>query len=459
MTRLYSSALLAALLMPCVGMAHVNDDLTHNLSASLSLPREAAKGAKSNVGITITNNGNTTEQNYRVEILADDEVLLDSVVSQPINPDGTAQIFASYKPSVFSDADETTIEGKVILDGDEDEADNDVKASLALAAPKNSPVENLEATESANGGVNLTWNTPHPAPIDVTEDFEDYSPWATSFGDWTTYDGNKGNAGFLYQDFRYGSQDQKFAYTIFNPEDLVKGSTSTYSFLKPHSGNQFAAVPYELDDNYDNILPGDNWLISPLLPGNSQTISLYANNATVNGLAFTETFDILYSTLDNDYRSFRKIGDTHQQGSSEWTEYTATLPQGSRYFAIHQNSPMAGSYLFEIDDISFTRAGAAAKSYNIYVDGKYYATVSTLNAIVDRVASSGNHTYSVTAVDEDGNESVPVDVDFNVTDGIDNVSILQSQQKDAVVYDLQGRRVVKPHNGVFIINGKKVIEK
>ena len=43
------------------------------------------------------------------------------------------------------------------------------------------------------------------------------------------------------------------------------------------------------------------------------------------------------------------------------------------------------------------------------------------------------------------------------TTGIQNVST-NGKQQDDVVYDLQGRRVMNPTHGIYIINGKKVIK-
>ena len=39
------------------------------------------------------------------------------------------------------------------------------------------------------------------------------------------------------------------------------------------------------------------------------------------------------------------------------------------------------------------------------------------------------------------------------------IDALRSQQKSSVIFDLQGRRVINPQKGIYIVNGKKVVIK
>lgn len=45
------------------------------------------------------------------------------------------------------------------------------------------------------------------------------------------------------------------------------------------------------------------------------------------------------------------------------------------------------------------------------------------------------------------------------TNGINNAEVIEPAQQNGVVYDLSGRRVAKAQNGLYIVNGKKVIVK
>ena len=54
--------------------------------------------------------------------------------------------------------------------------------------------------------------------------------------------------------------------------------------------------------------------------------------------------------------------------------------------------------------------------------------------------------------------NVDVYVTYTPTTGISTVKT-DADTKDAVIYDLQGRRVMQPTKGLFIVNGKKVVIK
>ena len=49
--------------------------------------------------------------------------------------------------------------------------------------------------------------------------------------------------------------------------------------------------------------------------------------------------------------------------------------------------------------------------------------------------------------------------DFNEATGIENVNAAVNNADNGAVYDLQGRRVVKPSKGIYVANGKKVVIK
>ena len=48
---------------------------------------------------------------------------------------------------------------------------------------------------------------------------------------------------------------------------------------------------------------------------------------------------------------------------------------------------------------------------------------------------------------------------FVETTEIDEMEAAGNGQQEAYIYDLQGRRVLNPTNGMYIVNGKKVVIK
>ena len=71
--------------------------------------------------------------------------------------------------------------------------------------------------------------------------------------------------------------------------------------------------------------------------------------------------------------------------------------------------------------------------------------------------AEGTQPVTVTATNSWGSATKTVDVRVNeAADGISNMETIESQP--AATYDLQGRRVQQARQGLYIVNGKKVIK-
>ena len=209
----------------------------------------------------------------------------------------------------------------------------------------------------------------------------------------------------------------------------------------------------------------DNWLFSPELSGEQQTISFWVKNEndTDQKINYPETFDVLYSTTDSKQASFTKIGETHTTSKGEWEEVSVELPAGSKYFAINHNTVAANSFVFMIDDITYTYGPGTVILYRIYRDGSLVGTVpSDQTTFVDKTADSNTkYVYGVTAVYFDGESEATIATD--TTTGINDVF---KAEKTFDVYTIDGIRVATNvsnfstmKKGVYIVNGKKVIVK
>ena len=190
-------------------------------------------------------------------------------------------------------------------------------------------------------------------------------------------------------------------WMVFAPgsDQLTTSFMTTYP---PHSGDQFMASFC--------VTSGatDHWLISPLLSGEEQTISFYARELTTQ--YGDETFEVLASSTDNSPASFTSVASL-SSNSTNWTECTATLPAGTKYFAIrHTSNDIFALY---VDDVTFipadpnTSSLPAPDAFNIYLDGELVATVNgdVMTYTIPNV-DPGQHECSVTAV-YDGVESDP----------------------------------------------------
>lgn len=351
---------------------------------------------------------------------------------------------------------------KVICESDQDpDDDQSAPFTIAVVHPDVPAPTNLEYTTD-EGSIVFTWDEPESATGGssiVTDDFESYKNGDLSFGDWTCQD----KAWFG----DYGVIDIKLdGYDIYIPNNLDAQAFMVYNpeacFIdlddhpewRPHSGDKMLVsfADYANDFGYEN----NDWLISPELSGDGQTISFYARTASTDKR--NDYIQVRYSTTGNETSSFTLLTDGEIRLENGWTRYEYTLPAGTRYFAIRNNS--AEGFAVLLDDITYTMAGQGPEvtllGYNIYRDGELIndELISVATFTIDN-AEPGN--YWVTAVYDAGeSEASNVVVVDSQSTAIDNLS--PRDNSSHVYYDLQGRRVYTPLPGqIHISNGKKIL--
>ena len=196
-------------------------------------------------------------------------------------------------------------------------------------------------------------------------------------------------------------------------------------------------------------LMSDDWLISPRLSGEEQEVSFWASEYSAS--FDPEKFELYYGAGPN-ILNMNYLG----QGTiteEKWTEQKFTVPAGARYFAIRHVSENAWGMM--VDNFSFRIGAGSIKAYNIYRDGTLLATVDAQDALTYTDQTGDTHTYHVTVVYSDGDESDAVEV--SVTPTTISMPVVAAGAK--TVYDLQGRRVTgTPTKGVYLMNGRKVVK-
>ena len=191
----------------------------------------------------------------------------------------------------------------------------------------------------------------------VTEGFEDQSlfpPFSTGgitaenhygvFGDWRLYDSTGGEV-WGVDGTTFTNEGQPHAWFVFNATIAGAGTDS-------HNGDQYleSICPIPTSDGGTFDGPADHWLISPLLSGNEQTITFWER--TLSTTYGNELYEVLASTTDNNPSSFTPV-KTFEDATLTWTERSATLPAGTKYFAIRHYSNNVFGVL--IDDITYER--------------------------------------------------------------------------------------------------------
>lgn len=470
---------------PTIGLDDINifNQFDRNLTVSaFTAPEKVTAGKSYKASVVLKNYGASAATGYSVVLYEGKEPVDTVAVSKSLAVLATDTV-ALNLPVAPNQESPLSVSAKVVYDGDAYLADNTTDTvSVSVSQSEYLKVNDLGAHDGS-AGVELSWTRPAPAKETVTENFDSYEPFAKEMGEWTLVDGDKYLSAGVLQGHMYPGQNTAFAFMAFNPRKL----TSEFNVLDanpgitPHSGDQFAAAIFPLNpysSSLDMRVDQNNWIISPEIPATGQTIKFYAFNAALSATEiYKETFDVLYSTESDDTASFVKIESDVADGNSlmtagpNWKEFNVAIPAGARYFAIHNNTKAANTFIFGLDDITFDRvipgSTDSVVAYNIYRDGALIATVSGTDvAYTDAAVMPGSHVYNVTVVYKnrkgETNESGFSNDASVISTGIS--AIAADANGTYNVYTLDGKAVrlnakslkgLRP--GAYVINGRKYV--
>ena len=439
---------------------YVRDVVAKDLRATLSVPSKVRKGDKVTAHVMVTNMGSVAVDNYTVNLYAGDKMVDTKTVKESLASYASHTEVLTYSTSVM-DASPLKLKAEVVVEGESTPEDNEDAAEVVLNASTLTGPDAVTATASDESTVVVEWTKVNETSDRVTDGFDAYAAWSKdSFGDWTSVYGEKGIAkGPFSKSYPHPNENQRFAYTVVEPSTwLPTELLDKYACLKPHSGIHYLASFYSVENS--QFIPADNWLISPSLSGEAQTVSFWANNFNAQGTKYSENFEVLYSTSGITLDDFKSTGKKFEATTGEWKEYTVDLPAGATYFAIHNNT--ADTYMFMIDDVTYTAGCGKVLGYNVYRDGKLLKRIEP-NAelrITDK-APSGKHTYAVSALYAGGESEATKSA---VVTGINGVVNAIDGTFDVFTFD--GKRIAKGvksldgiARGFYIVNGKKVVRK
>lgn len=315
-------------------------------AVKLAGPEVCTAGVPETYTVTVRNIG-LNKNSFRIELYRDDKLIARKTVDN-LEPTTTENYGFYYTVPLVEAGDKPHyMYAKIIADKDENESNNTTSVLVQTVKAENYPyIDDLTAT-TANGRVDLKWSEPSSTPYSnlQTDDVEAYEPFSiANIGKWTVYDGDKaipfgfgnGQGGYI----EWPNYRSPQAYIVFNPTQITIGS----SMVSPYSGDQ-CFISFASTSSAGN----DDWLISPPLSQNEQTISFYAKSISPQ---YTEQFYVLASSTDMDISNFRVIsGNTTVQPASAWQEYSYILPEGTKYFAIRYISVDAFGIM--LDDLTF----------------------------------------------------------------------------------------------------------
>ncbi len=364
----------------------IMDMYKYNLAASIKCPTAGTVGKPMTVNVNVKNNGSETASGFTVDLYAGKR-LVESVDG------GTLKMFEdktyefTYVPKI---EEEGTVNVHAVANYKEElaPADNTTEdVAVTVKQPELPTVVDLTASTSGEGNVvNLKWSEPASLDRTIIDDMEGYETWTIdAFGDWTVIDRDQLPTTGV-EGFRWENLGVPQAFIVFDAAECGLGALPRY---KAHSGSQYLASFAAYSETGESV--NDDWLISPELKGDAQTISLWAKGASLTYVP--ETFEILYSTTDDNPESFKVISKNNPEGDI-WSEYTADLPEGTKYFAIHciSNDKLA----LLIDDITYHNGKLKVAGYTIFRDGEKIASVDAgVHSFVDDKAANGMHVYNV----------------------------------------------------------------
>jgi hypothetical protein len=265
---------------------------------------------------------------------------------------------------------------------DNNASNNSSSVAFKIGMSGTPVVNDLTAKENASGdAIDLNWTAPFANGY--VDQFEGYTSFQLSgvIGPWKNIDFD-GQSTYTFDAIEIPNATTAKAFMVIN--DFEMGYDGA---LDMPSGNQCLAVfsAQEADS--------DDWLVSPEIAGGS-TVSFYACPLSSQ---YNESFEIMYSTTDDDADSFKAL-QTEKTGDVEWVLYTAQLPDDAKYFAIHYISNDQFGLL--IDDITYepVNPDVVVDGYEVYRDSAKVATIGALEAYSDTAVEVGNsYKYNVAA--------------------------------------------------------------
>ncbi len=398
----------------------IYDALASNVSVDgIAAPAKVAPDQEFAVTGSLSNPGLEAAKNVKLELLEGDRVVATQQIDELAA--GSSAIFSFPLSLNVTAADEQNYRVRAVFADDMDETDNLSAVATVFLIQTLHPVPADLTGEVTSEGVRLRWTAPDPSagvPDPVTDDFEGYASWAKeNVGDWTFVDVDCEGIGAIENvvmpGIDYNSQQ---SYFVFDNTSVNMGNT-----FVAHSGNKYLSTIFVLQRPME-LVPNDDWAVSPLLYGGEQTISFYARS--VNEYEVAESFQVLatdapYASVDQ----FELIEDI-EYVPGEWTRYEFDLPAGTRHFAIRYNKTFG--IMLHVDDVTFIPDGKSnlvLEGYHVYRDGKRLTSeLCTTETYLDTThPGEGKATYTVSAHYGKDGESRPSEALLVDLTGVENV--------------------------------------
>lgn len=426
---------------------------------STSIPANIDAGKEFTITADIYNKGSKAAENFAVELYFNNELYKSETIESLASGESTTVTFTGTAVNALGDA---AVAVKVAFDADEDTSNNSAEGSMKVRTADTPAVR--EAIYTNKDAFTLSWVEPDyklPENTQVSESFEDYSDGDTSFGSWTTSSGHSYGIDFEEYDLDEDLYTGSAAFTVSN-------QTADSWYGKAKTGSNYLL---KTNNNTD-------WLISPVLSGDAQTISFsiasrhqpeYYDWDEFATISSYDVVKVYYSTTTNDQSAFTqtvvsKNIESFLSNGDDFEDITAELPDGAKYFAIVVSAPTVDGWMQElettsivfIDDISFVGGNDAIQAeligYNVYENDTKLNDEPLTDTSFTVANPTANAKYYIEAVYNVGNADKVEATYYSSVDTLNNSSInvyatagqlhIEGAQS-ALVFDLAGRLIAK----------------
>ena len=425
--------------------------------AGFDLYERLAVGTSRDITVTVRNQGAVAASGYKVVLYRNGEIFKEAEGTKTLKFSEEETFLFPVSATIFDAGNEYKYTAEVIYNGDEDTSNNKAEEkTIEVPAPELPGVTDLNAVMN-DGKVELTWGEPASPSANGTtiEGFENFEAFTTTdFNDWTLFDidaletygiSNENSESGIYE---YPNACLQMAFMAFNP---LKARI-THKLWTPFSGNQMA-VAFASVGGQNN-----DWLISPEIKG-GQTVSFYAKTPSL--YYGEEPFYFCYSTTDSLYTSFKPLSDLEKVPYGSWVQYSYTLPEDAKYFAI--NYVGNEQFALFIDDIEYESMNPMLlelQGFNVYRNNELI-TPSIVEDFMytdeTKLASGKSFTYRVSAIYDKGESALSNEVTVIGTSGINDLESLHMLFVDGTtlyIKNAEGKMAsVNAVNGINYYNG------
>lgn len=408
--------------------------------SGISQTRYEKVGDQIDVRVTVANMGKETISDYSVMFSVNGEVVAETEGDAPLAM-GQEKVFTFPVKATAAANGQTTYQAEVVCDADENEANNvSPEMTVNVLQPELPAPANLVAESDQ-----LSWEAPVVAEGTQTVlGFEDTPSFITGeIEGWKVVDGDH-HANTYFQQY-YGNYwplcGNRVGWYTWNVAEAGNAETPIW---KAYNSTRCIVTwgNYGGDEaGHDNSNePQDDWFISPEIVGGTDfSFMTRCINPKEGHIA------VMVSTTGRDPEDFTEmVTDYDMADGNTWHKVSAQLPGNAKYVALHVDVNYFGVM---VDDISYTAAlTPVLQGYNAYCGTELKGTPTQTT-----FATNAGGVWAVSAQYDLGESALSNKTQIS---GIED--IVEAAKGQTVYYDLQGRRVADPTNGVFIkVRGSK----